>query len=240
LALTPNQNEAFFREVDEELRRAQLTTFAQRYGKMIVGAILLFLIAVGAFLWWQHRQASAAAAQAEEFISILNEVEAGRTEGLDARLNTLAEDGSAGYRAAALFAKAALAIQADNDAGAIELYKKIVADDDLAQPYRDLALVRQTALEFDKLPPEAVIERLRPLAVKGNPWFGSAGEMVAVAYMKQQKPDLAARLLGEIARDQQVPASIRNRAGPMASGLGLDMGEDVPAAPEAAAAKEGK
>jgi len=51
LALPPDtQNEAFLREVDENLRRDQLETFAKRYGTWIIGAVVLFLIAVGAWL----------------------------------------------------------------------------------------------------------------------------------------------------------------------------------------------
>jgi hypothetical protein len=239
LALTPKDNEAFFREVDEELRRAQVTGFARRWGMIVAVAILLLLAGVGAFLWWQNRQEVRAGEQAEEMTAILDDVEAGRTKGLDARLDSMAEKGTDGYRAAALLTKADLAIQAQKESEAIALFKKIAEDEDLARPYRDLALVRQTALEFDKLAPAVVIERLKPLAVKGNPWFGSAGEMVAIAYMKQQKPELAGRLFADMSKDEKVPRSIQSRATAMAGALGVDAVQDVPAAKEAAGTKEG-
>ena len=44
----------------------------------------------------------------------------------------------------------------------------------------DAALVRMTAIELDTLPPQAVVDRLKGLAVAGNPWFGSAGELTAI------------------------------------------------------------
>jgi hypothetical protein len=75
-----------------------------------------------------------------------------------------------------------------------------------------------------------VIQRLKPLAVSGNPWFGSAGEMVAIAYLKQQKPELAAPVFAAMAKDQQVPRSIRSRATQMAGALGVDAVQDPPAA----------
>src|SRR3546814_17020434 len=78
----------------------------------------------------------------------------------------------------------------DNKA-AIAQYKAIAADTRLAPPFRDLALIRQTALEFDTLQPQEVVDRLKPLATEGNPWFGSAGEMVAIAYMTLRKPALS-------------------------------------------------
>ena len=52
------------------------------------------------------------------------------------------------------------------------------------ETYRQAALVRQTALEFDTLQPRAVIQRLRPLASAGQAWFGTAGEMVGIAHLK--------------------------------------------------------
>jgi hypothetical protein len=229
LALTPKDNEAFYREVDEELRRAQLTGFFQRYGKWIAIGLLLALLLVGGFLWWQYRQESRAGRQAETFSEILDDLEAGQTRDAGKQLDELAGSGNEGYRAAALLTKADLAIEAGDDAGAAVLFKRVAEDDGLAQPYRDLALVRQTALEFDKLAPAAVIERLKPLAVKGNPWFGSAGEMVAIAYMKQAKPELAGPIFAAIARDELAPRSIRSRATQMAGALGIDAMQESPA-----------
>ena len=81
------------------------------------------------------------------------------------------------------------ALQQGNRKLASTIYAEVAADTDLAKPYRDLALVRGTALEFDTLKPDEVIARLQPLAVAGEPFFGSAGEMIGMALLaKGQKP----------------------------------------------------
>src|SRR3546814_18615749 len=72
------------------------------------------------------------------------------------------------------------------------------------------------------LQPQQVVDRLKPLAVEGAPWFGSAGELVAIAYMKMRKPDLAGPLFAAMAKDKDVPQSIRSRARQMAGLLGVD------------------
>jgi hypothetical protein len=82
--------------------------------------------------------------------------------------------------------------------------------------------VRSTALEFDTLRPQAVIDRLKPFAVAGNPWFGSAGEMSAMAYLKLGRKQEAARIFAAMAKDQKVPESIRTRSVQMAGSLGVD------------------
>ena len=86
----------------------------------------------------------------------------------------------------------------------------------------DTVLIRQTAAEFDSIKPELVVTRLRPLAAKGNPWFGSAGEMVAAAYLKMGKAELAGKMFADIGKDENVPETIRSRAVQMAGSLGVD------------------
>ena len=71
----------------------------------------------------------------------------------------------------------------------------------MPEPYRDLALVRATALEFDTLKPEEVIARLEPLSKPGKPWFASAGELTAMAYLKQGRSEQAGKLFAAIAAD---------------------------------------
>jgi hypothetical protein len=56
--------------------------------------------------------------------------------------------------------------------------------------------------------------------VPGNPWFGSAGELTAIAYLKMGRRDLASEMFTSIGREAAVPESIRLRAGQMASALG--------------------
>jgi hypothetical protein len=121
-----------------------------------------------------------------------------------------------------LLTKADLAIVQNNVPAAVALFKTLAEDEGLPAPYRELALIRQTAAEYDALQPTVVIQRLKPLAVAGNPWFGSAGEMVALAYLKQQKNADAARIFAAMAKDQSIPASIRSRSVQMAGALGVD------------------
>jgi hypothetical protein len=235
VAIKPVGNDSFYREVDEELRKEQLSGWWKRYGWAAIAAAVLLLAAIGGAIWWQNEKERRAGENGEALLKIFDDVQAGRTQGVDARLDRLAEKGSDGYRAAALLTKADIALQANNEAAAIAGFKAVAEDGDLPEPYRNLALIRQTAAEYDKLPPATVIERLRPLAQAGNPWFGSAGEMTAIAYIKQGKPQQAAPIFAAMAKDESLPESMRSRAVQMAGALGVDA---VVEAPAAGAAKE--
>ncbi|MGJ3625901.1 hypothetical protein AB5I41_01110 [Sphingomonas sp. MMS24-JH45] len=67
-----------------------------------------------------------------------------------------------------------------------------------------------------------VIQRLQGLTAPGNPWLGSAGELVAMAYLKQGRRDLAGQTFSRIAQDEGAPRSLRQRAVQMAGTMGVD------------------
>jgi hypothetical protein len=223
LALAPQNEETFFREVDEDLRRDRVETFVSRNGKWILLAVVLLLTAIAGYIYWQHRQTQAAEAHSEVLTQALTDLGEGKEAGVKARLDGLAATSNDAYRGAALLTEASAALVRNDLAAALAGFAKVAADTSVPQPLRDAALVRQTAIEYDKLPPATVIERLKPLAIAGNPWFGSAGEMVAIAYLRTDKPQDAGRIFAAIARDQTMPASLRGRAVRVAGALGFDV-----------------
>lgn len=233
MALTPQNNEAFLREVDEELRKEQAAAIARRWGLAIAGILVLGLIIFGAYLFWQHQQREAAGRDGEKMQLVWDDLTAGRGEKAAAPLAELAQADAPGYRAVAQFTQADLLLQKNDLKGAAAKFGAIAADESFSDAFRHLALVRQTSAEFDTVKPDQVISRLRGVAVPENAYFGSAGELVALAYLKQGKRDLAGRLFGQIAEAENVPPTIRQRAVQMAGVLGVDA---IPA--EAGAKKE--
>lgn len=222
MAITPNNNEAFLREVDEELRRDQLATFGQRYGRWVIVGIVVALALLAGFLYWRHHQRELAGAQGEQLAAAYQSLGANQAEAAAAPLATLAKSDRDAYRALARFTQADIALQRNDLKGAAAKFAEVANDATYAPAFRDLAQVRRTAAEYDTLRPQAVIERLRGLAVPESPWFGSAGEMVATAYLRMNRRDLAGRMFGQIARDPETPESLRQRAVQMAGVLGVD------------------
>jgi hypothetical protein len=230
LANPTDPAESFVREVDENLRRDQMRDFARQYGPWLIGGILLFLAAVAGWLYWQDRQRKEAEAATETLSTVLADLGSGRDANVSERLQTLEKSGSEGISATARLTRAALALDKGDRKTALTEYRAIMEDDGLAEPFRELATIRLTALEFDQLKPEQIIERLKPMTEKGNPWFGSAGEMTAMAMLKQGRTSEAGRMFAAVAADNQVPQSIRSRAVQIAGTLGVDATASLPAA----------
>ena len=222
--LVPATDDAFVREVDEEYRRSQLRTFWSRWGLVVVTVIIVGLVAFGGWLWWRAEQARAAGETGEAFAQALTKLETGNTPEAAPILARLAASDDTGYAALAKLSQAANLVTAGDTAGATRIYNALAADAKLAPPLRDLALIKATRIDYDTLPPATVIERLKTLSVPGNPWFGVAGEMTAVARIRSGQPQLAGPLLASIARDATLPASLRGRAQQLAGSLGFDTG----------------
>jgi hypothetical protein len=222
LAVPPTTDEAFLREVDEELRRDTLQSFWQKWGRWLIAALIGGLALFGGWLYWQERQASLAGTEGEELTRSLESLAGGSVDAAKKGITPLKQSEIDAHRALASLTDAAILIQKGDNKGAAAAFDAIAKDTSLSQPWRDLALVRQSAAEFDTAKPETIIARLKPLAVKGNPWFGSAGELVAMAHLKMGKSDLAGALFAEIGKDEAVPETLRSRAIQMAGTLGVD------------------
>lgn len=225
MALPPSgtTDEAFVREVDEEYRRDRLVNIWRNYGRWIIAAVIVALVALAAYLYLSHRAASAAGVQGEQYDAALRMVEENQPDKAMPELDKLAKEGAEGYAAMARITQGNLLLQKGDAKGAAAKFAEVAANGGYPQPYRDLALLRQTSTEYDALKPEQVIDRLKGLAVSTSPWFGTAGEMVAASYLKQGKRAEAGKLYGQIAQGgENVPETIRQRAVTLAGVLGVD------------------
>jgi hypothetical protein len=199
----------------------------RKHGWTIAIVLGAALIGLAGWLWYGEHQQSQAGKAGESFIVALDQVEANRLDAGAKALAPLAEKGPDGSRAAARLMQAGIAIEQGQKAEATRLYAAVAADGKAPAAYRDLANIREIAINFDSLPPERVIERLKPLAAPGNAFFGSAGELVGMAYMKQGRNELAGPLFAAIAKDRTVPESLRARTRQLAGLLGVDAVDDV-------------
>lgn len=221
------EEEALLREVDDAVRQGDMEHFGRTYGKPLAAAVVLALVAFGGYLFWNARQDAAREGDGEVLIGALDQVQAGNLEAGSDALKPLTEDGEGLARANALMLQAGIASQRGESAEAAGLFGRVAESGDAPQMVRDLARIRRVALQFDSMDKAAVVRELGPLAQADSPFFGSAGELVAMAYLQQGKCREAGALFAEIAKSSDVPEGIRSRARQMAGVLGVDAIVDV-------------
>lgn len=228
LALTPDTSEAFVREVDEELRRDRMEALWRRHGRTAIAVLVVLLVALAAFLWWQNHRDRQRGAAGENLSQALQDLSSGQDAAAKQKLAKV-KDGGSGYAALARMTEASLASQKGDGKTASAQFRAIAADGKVAEPLRDVATIRAAALDFDTAPPQQIVDRLKDLAVAGNPFFGSAGEMTALAYLKMGKRTQAQTLLKAIAVDQTVPETIRDRIARLSTIAALPAAAAAPA-----------
>ncbi|WP_240530070.1 tetratricopeptide repeat protein [Novosphingobium sp. PC22D] len=221
------QDDVFMREVDDALRQDQFEGFFKRFGIPVILVVVLGLGGFGGYLWWSNHQKSVRDGNAETFIQALDDVDASNFDAANDKLAALGQDAEGGSAASAKLMRAGIALKQGRKDEAIGLYKEISGDASVPQPLRDLATVREVAAAYDTMKPQEIVDRLKPLAQPGNPWFGVAGEMTGFAYLQLDKRDLAGPLFAKIARDESQPDSLRSRTRQIAGVLGVDAIEDV-------------
>lgn len=219
------EQDALLREVDEAVRADTFEGVFKQYGTPIIGGVVLLLTAFGGYLWWSNSQQADREVVSEQLTRGVDQVE-GNADASDA-LSSVEADGGPAQQAAALMLRAAAAQRRGDTKTAIELLDRVAANGDAPKALRDAATVRSVAAGFDTMDPARVVERLAPLAKPGGDWFGSAGEMTAFAYLEQGKPELAGPILVQIAKDDSLPETLRQRARQMAGTLGFDAIDSV-------------
>ena len=222
MALTPQNNEAFIREVDDEVRRERLERTARRYGAALAGLVVLALVLLGGALWWRSHSAAVAGERGDRLIAAMASINANKEAEANKTLQALAGTGDKGYAPLARMLQADMLMKDGKAPDAAKAFLAIAADTSVPQQLRDVATLRATTIDFDTIAPQVAIDRLKPLAVPGNPWFGSAGEMSGVAYMKLGKPRQAGAMFVAVTKDTQVPSSLRSRVAQLAADLGFE------------------
>jgi hypothetical protein len=222
------EDEVLIREIDEAVREDALYQFIRDHGIKVLAVVLTGVAALGAYLVWDHFAEAKLEQQSETLISALDMASARDVKGAAEKVAGLTgADSSPGARAAARFIQAAAALEAGDTAKATGLYRAIATDETTPPALRDLARIREVTLNYDTMKPADVIAKLSPLAQPGNPYFGSAGELVAMAQAESGNRAAAGKIFAQIAKDESQPETLRSRARQMAGLLGVDAVVDV-------------
>jgi hypothetical protein len=216
------------REVDEELRRERFMKLWERYGVYVVAAAILIVAAVGgwrAWEWYVAREAAKSGARFEAAMKLAND---GKRAEAEAAFNTLAEEGTAGYRLLARFRAAAEAGKADRARG-VAAYDAIAADSSLDQAFRDIARVQAGLLLVDTATVAEMTSRMQPLISPSSSHRNSARELVGLAHYRAGERAAAAKLFAEILADPEAPPTMRGRVQVLSTLIAGETGAPAPA-----------
>lgn len=208
-----------FREIDEELRRDNLTQLWKKYGNYVIGLAVLIVIATAAVVGWRTYQDKQREAQGAQYASALDLARQGKDADAAAAFATLAQKADAGRAVLARFEEAASKVNSGDATGAIAVYDQMASDSSVDGAFRDTATLLSARYTLDKGDPKTAIAKLQPLTAPTNAWHGLALELTALAELKSGDKTKAQKDFDTLGKDTTAPQAVRQRAAAMAEAL---------------------
>ena len=200
-----------FREVDEEVRQDRIQLAVMRnWGWLLLGALLV-VAGVGAWRGYDYWRIQQEEASGGRYLAALNAARDGKTADMLTALEDLARTGTPGYGLLARF-RAAGQIGLANAADGAKAYDALAADPKVDTSLQDVARLRAAILLLDTADLKTMQGRLQPLTDANSPMRSSAREILAIAALKGNDLDAAARALEAIVADPGAAVLARQRA----------------------------
>lgn len=213
-------------EVDDEVRRERMNQLWNAYGKYLIGLAVGIVLLVGGVKAYEsyvksREEAGSAAFEAASVASAddsANAVEIWR--------NALPELKD-GYATLGRMHLAAAASANGDVASAIASYDAIAADANTDPSLSSMAqLFAGMLISRDGTDLDAARARLSVVAIKGEPWYFSALEQLAVVDIKKGDKEAALAGFSQLVGDVETPPGIRARANQLKSALEKELGID--------------
>lgn len=216
------QEEALFREVDDDLRHEQLSRLWTAYGSWVIAAAVLIVAVVAGHEGWKAWQRSEQSAEARAYEQAVSRVQAGEDAGT--ALADLAKTASTGHRDLARLQAAALLLKQGKGAEAVAAYQALYADSKTDKVFADLSriLAVQHGMDLPGADVKALESVLSPLLDPSSPFRHLAGESKALLALQDNRPDDAKTQLNALFADRTTPPGVRSRARDLLSALGAE------------------
>lgn len=223
---TPVSNtDSFIEEVTEEVRRDRLFKLFKRYGWIAVAAVILLVGATALNEWNKAQERQAAQALGDQMLSALeNENRADRAAAL------AAIDAPEGGARAVIGLLSASEAGADAPQEAATQLLALADDPTVPQVYRQIAVLKATALPGNGLSPEDRRSRLEGLLPGGGLVRLLAEEQLAYLDIETGNTDAALDRLRQISESAEATIGLRQRAAQMIVALGGELTRAQPLA----------
>ncbi len=203
--------DTFIREVQEELRREQLTRIWERYGTYIVAAVVLLVAAVAGYKYMEYYRISKAEAAGASYRAALALNDQGKTDDAQKALAAMVGKSSSGYAALAGLRLAAAAAKAGKTAEAVAAFDAVAKGSAGDELLRDHAALQAAMLRLDVADWTEMQNRLNDLINDRNAWRFSARELLGLAAYKAGRTAEARKTFEQLLGDQGTPPSMVER-----------------------------
>lgn len=212
-----------FKEVDEDLRRAQMQSLWSKYGMYVISLLVGIVLAVGGYQYWKYHTKNVQERESAAFSSAIEMMESGDRAGALAAFDDLRRSGSTGYRGLAGLREASIRIEGGELEQGIRIYEAVAADNSVNDVLAEYAELLAVSWLIQTGAAEDLTGRLDRLAKPGAPWASLAEELRALLAIGNGNEQAARERFEALAANEDVPPGLRQRAQELSTVLGSEV-----------------
>lgn len=196
--------DALYREITEEVHAEKIYSFVKKHTRVLIAGAILVVIMVVAFQLYRNYLSNSANAQAKMFESAIAMRASGNMADADEEFARAAAKVSSGMGDLALWESAIMDLRAGKGVAKLEE----LAEDGSTRDFRDLALIKLSAIKGDSMSAKEFEKLLSPVLTEKSPFYYTGMLLVSQKYISTGDKDNANKWLDKIISDKQTPAVI--------------------------------
>lgn len=210
--LMAQDDDSFFREVNEELRSDQMRHVWKRYSRIIIAIAALIVVGTAAYRGYEYWETHNSSQSGDRFIAALKLASENKNDEALAALGAIEKDGSGSYPVLAKMRAGSVQATKGDTAAAIATFTAIGSDNSAPAALRDLAKLRAAWLLIDTGTYEQVAAQAQVMTSQGQMLANSAREALGLSAYKAGNLAQAKQWFQQIADDKTAPRNVGNRA----------------------------
>ena len=199
-----------FDEVTEELRQDQLKTIWKRYNKIVFIILLVVVLGVGLFKYYEYRKNQISIENANLFFNALEDVKNKKFEEAESKFLKIKSNSDIGYYTLSLFALADISEKKQDEKRMQDFYDLIIENQEIDDFYKNLAIFYSTK-NSTKLNYAEKLKKLEPILTSPNKLQAIASELEILYLFNNKQNILALKKLDLLMKQKNINVNQINR-----------------------------
>lgn len=213
------EQEAFIREVTEEVKNDNLKQMWEKYGLYIILLVVLAITGAVSFEGFKSWRRTQSETWSDTYAYALNLENQGKYDESLEVLEQMEKTGGNIYSDIARLQTANILLEQGKNDEAVKILEEISADKSINKKLRDVSIIKLASYKLDNAPREEIDALLQPLIKENGSWTNIAKEMTAMAAIRDGKIDEAQAIYNEILNTPNLPDGLKMRVQDMLSVL---------------------
>ncbi len=213
------EQEAFIREVTEEVKNDNLKQMWEKYGLYIILLVVLAITGAVSFEGFKSWRRTQSETWSDTYAYALNLENQGKYDESLKVLEQMEKTGGNIYSDIARLQTANILLEQGKNDEAVKILEEISADKSINKKLRDVSIIKLASYKLDNAPREEIDALLQPLIKENGSWTNIAKEMTAMAAIRDGKIDEAQAIYNEILNTPNLPDGLKMRVQDMLSVL---------------------